>query len=1457
MEVQIKPLLKLSSIDAPPKFLQSLQDAGKFVKKLRESDPDIANSAANRSGTEEEHRALQAGLLYLALTEPDRRRSYCTDIVLTSRDNLTYALSEMTRLVAETWPKMPQSVRTNLLSLLGELIVARASVEVLILHICRRMSSGDLSSGNLWLIETMVDLLEKNKDWLTSPERQAFLLPLIVFTFLRLIPDHHTSSAVMSSSQVAASTAQQPGSLATLRQRELNLTEELIRKHFDRCAQLGRDFIRLLHGVARLDPMRRLWDDILQNMPLLSSHFSSVADVLEITTPQCFTQTLIPHEMEQWARWMMKNVHCVPRVPVNRYQEFFQRKFFATPESQSLRVCLLRYIVTFFYPDNEMLASTLIPRWNVISWILSQSTCAVVTANAKLALFYDWLFFKPNGCIMNLEPALLAMMNHLTPRTQPIALSLVDFLVKIVGTYHPPMTDRIVAGVRSGLEEMIRLGVVKNINPLFEMLHRTSPDLLRALRSLLGCEPIIGAPSPGLADVSGRLTNSDKPEVPIDGFAPHSPGIPTAQSSVLRRPSTPPLAGVKPKQATSESGALSDPRLTRGQAAILAGALPTPTVSPIMDGSAKSIEPLVPVTPTSLSSVAHQPTIPIVIPTMPLADESKPKPVPKRHILHLPVGQNLANQTAQPEPILSELDLDKLDIDRITEEDARFTRASWSPPPLPPSQAIVHGDKTDQLPETPESIELTIDNLRRRFQDYQLRYRYCVEPVDVSALIDLLEGPIRSALEAFRDLAIRFGLVRTMSGGMVCADRGGDEPDLDLLNGEVDKRTSSVRLRSASVLVDLCVAMENLVQAVLAEDCFDDLDIAGRTAGVVCELLFPLFAERLMPAGTEWSEEQLEDCLQFPIFVPFRHLWEMNPGDPKRELLLLLLTEMQTKQPRLGYHLLFFLKVSNVNDETMTIYRNFCASQENPNLRDSLFKDMQLLADDNRRLFAYLLPDVYTVFASELMNDAGFMHLVVSTLDPSMCNTLICEIVRGHMNMFQSDDLSPLLKASLQWNSIEQFFFWQLINAHEIPTRSFLPLVKCVEPAKHPEATANLILLFKLEKPSFELVRALLSRSGPNDALSVTALHFWSCPDNQHASRFASILKSMIMTPLSQRAEGSLGGVGSSTSARDARDKRRNGGSKHVSPENCVDLPLILTHLDAMRKNCRNISRVHQPIKGKRYGVLQDEDVQLALQSVANSRKVPLSVKDHFSDLLALAEDQPSAPTGSSKGSEDSLSPDALHRLSGTSLGSDTGKRLSFSGRTVQMGSKGGHSLRNLDSRRAAEAERRQLPVVGSATKRSSRTSANQNNNGAGADSDNEDNEAMSSTGSSSDSSDEEDEKPSVASGNRKKRNSRNSSPSGSSRQSDQSSSKSSSGKRVVTSEGSKDRRPSNKRALNRFESTLNKSDEDDDEDDDDKGLEVVVLEEDSGDEKNNDDSDKVRPPKRRKTSNRRFVLDD
>ncbi|CAH8592621.1 unnamed protein product [Schistosoma rodhaini] len=1450
MEPQIVPLLKLTPLDNPPKFLIPLQSAGKFVKKLRESEANVVDSQANRSGSDEDQRALQAGLLYLALTEPDPRHSFCTDIVLTSRDNLTYVLSEMTRLVAETWPKMTQSVRCNLLSLLGEFISTKtASVEVLMLHVYRRMTTGDISPQNLWLIDSMVDLLEKNKDWLASLERQPFLLPLTVYTLLRLIPDHH-----LSPQQAPLVTSNPSVHLSKLRQKELALVEELVRKNFDRCAQIGRDFIRLLHGVARLEPMKRLWDDILQNISSLSSHFSSLTEILEITTPQCFTQTLIPHEMEQWVRWMMKNVHCVPRVPVHRYQDFFQRKFFSTPESQSLRVCLLRYVVTYFYPDNEMLASTLIPRWNVVSWILSQSTCPVATVNAKLALFYDWLFFKPNDCIMNLEPALLAIMNHLNPRSQLIAFSLVDFLIKIVGTYYPPMTERIVMGVRSGLEEMIRLGVVKSIAPLFEFLHRSSSlDLLRSLRVLLGLEPNTTLTSIAVPPVE----NPSRPTPEKWPGPGDTPVVSTNSSSVAnttvvsRNQTTMSLTvtrSLSPVTLLTDSGPPTDPRLTRGHAAILAGAVPPNLNSTLPENLPK------PVLTTSETIPILQPNIPNTLQQNPLPftisqDDSKTSIIPARNTL--PTLPSLPRSSQQLTEVQMTDDLDIMEINILENKPALTRTATWSPPPIESRRVIKKS--VDHEPDTPDSLEFKIDSLRRRFQDYQIRFHYFVESVDVNSLIKQLDGPIRTALEQFRDVAKQVGLIRNCSIGL-CASQNLD----DLDNGCYDQeQNSSVYLRSASVLNDLCESMEALIQAVLVEDSFDDLEIAGRTAAVVCELLFCLFAQRLMPVGVEWSEEHLEDCLEFPIFIPFRHLLQMNPGDPKRELLLLLLTEMQTRQPRLGYHLLFFLKIGKINDEKMSIYRNFCASQENPNLRDSLFKDMQLLSDDNRRLFAYLLPDVFTVFSSELSNDTEFLRLIVATIDPGMCNSLISEIVRGHLNLFPNNDLTNILNASLEWNSIEQLFFWQLINAHEIPTSRFLPLIHSIDSFKHPEACSNLILLLKLEKPSFELVRALLSRRNSNDLLSMTALHFWSCPDNQHAGRFSNILCSFINAPLSSTNAVGVSSATNNQNMKDVKEKRRSSSKHQLSPEDCVDLSLILTHLDSLRRNCKNIS------------LLQDDDIQSALQSLAVSPKLSPNLKDHFSDLLALVEDLPATPSDYHSQIQDSLSHcnPSVH-INGDVYKSDMRKISSDRIKpSSHSGSKGGHSLRNLDSRRAAEAERRQVVSSYSSNSTSSKRHQRSDSQLNNFDGDSDGNEGGSVTSDSSSCSSEEEE----STISRKTR-------SGTMRSVDKSTNKlkTSGGKRVNSEvAASKDRKSTNKRSTNRQEvDDESVKSEDDDDEYEDRGLEVVVIDDESGDDSNSsrattsrsnnnndndevDDDCRIRPSKRRKTTIKRFMLDD
>ena len=49
-------------------------------------------------------------------------------------------------------------------------------------------------------------------------------------------------------------------------------------------------------------------------------------------------------------------------------------------------------------------------RWAVIGWLLTTCTNQVAASNAKLALFYDWLFFdSEKDNIMNIEPAILVM----------------------------------------------------------------------------------------------------------------------------------------------------------------------------------------------------------------------------------------------------------------------------------------------------------------------------------------------------------------------------------------------------------------------------------------------------------------------------------------------------------------------------------------------------------------------------------------------------------------------------------------------------------------------------------------------------------------------------------------------------------------------------------------------------------------------------------------------------------------------------------------------------------------------------------------------------------------------------------------------------------------------------------------------------------------------------------------
>jgi len=130
-----------------------------------------------------------------------------------------------------------------------------------------------------------------------------------------------------------------------------------------------------------------------------------------------------------------------------RYQDWFQDKYFATPESHSLRSDLIRFIINVIHPTNDMLCSDIIPRWAIIGWLISSCTNPIASANAKLSLFYDWLFFDPaKDNIMNIEPGILVMYHSI--RNHPfVSSTLLDFLCRITKNFFVKHEDKIRIGV--------------------------------------------------------------------------------------------------------------------------------------------------------------------------------------------------------------------------------------------------------------------------------------------------------------------------------------------------------------------------------------------------------------------------------------------------------------------------------------------------------------------------------------------------------------------------------------------------------------------------------------------------------------------------------------------------------------------------------------------------------------------------------------------------------------------------------------------------------------------------------------------------------------------------------------------------------------------------------------------------------------------------------------------------
>lgn len=940
---------------------------------------------------------VSLGLLVVILTEPHNAAKSYRDLTLITRDGFGLVLSQLTPLILERFLRFNEQARTQLLWLVREMIRnAVTNVDNLCWNLMRHAAGGDITKRNIDLIESLLDIYIEYKSWL---EKFPMLIASVVYTYLRLIEDHGLPS------------------LAALRQKEITFMITLLRERFADCLVIGRDLVRLLQNVARIPEFEQLWKDILTSPKSLCPSFSGILQLLQSRTSRRFLQSRLTPEMERKLVFLTSQVRFGNH---KRYQDWFQRQYLSTPESQSLRCDMIRFIVGVIHPTNELLCSDIIPRWAVIGWLLTTCTSTVAVSNAKLALFYDWLFFEPDkDNIMNIEPAILVM--HHSMRSHPaVSATLLDFLCRIIPNFYPILTDKVRLGIFSSLRQILEKRVLPTLCPLFD-----NPKLDRELRAMV------------------RETFKE--------FC-----IPPAPDPTLKMDEFSNNQNIKNEE---------------------------------MEHSDSHVNNMIP-----------------------------------------------NNHAGLDEPAFSD------------EEDE------------PALVITAPEDDTDD-----DDIPLSKVRLKEKTQ---------LDKGDSAEALSVLEGELKSFV---------------------------------------------VRLQNEKDNEARCQAMESIVQHVIDVDLESETITALSTC--LCSMFFGRLDEVQKVFPEEVNDENLLDSIGSPLFVMFRNLYQLcKEEDRRRQPLITLLAEMYQTLPKIGYLLLYFLKVwgrEELRREGETpkfitlkgsVYKEFCQGAEkkiDTCLNDDLF-ECRL---DEDKILLWITPDLFKEFRQQTVNNPQILRVIVSTVDSSQLHDLVCHVMQSQLTMFKSDNLQSVLKASLEWDTFEQFFLWQLILAHDLSLDLLLPILPQLNFIKHSEALTSLLLLIKQEKPSADLIKYLFSRNVCNgDMFVISVLKYW-CQD--YMDKLGDLISSLLSTrhpatsPNKRKRSGGKGASASSSGSQGAPTSEQ-----------------VLGHLESLRRvsnkqnNCISLYNL--------------ESMQKALQQAHSSSSE--SQRKQFNELFALAEEEEERQSGAGRG---------------------------------------------------------------------------------------------------------------------------------------------------------------------------------------------------------------------------------
>nr|XP_009861046.1 integrator complex subunit 3-like isoform X2 [Ciona intestinalis] len=1018
------------------KSLNLIQNLLENISSEREAN-DILTKHVSIGNTE--HESVCIGLLCKILSDRQTASKTFQNLMMVNRDSLNCVLLHMNIIIIEKFRKLTDAARMQVLWIVNELVRTSANgSENLCIALMKQIVGGGTSAKNVWMCENVLDMLINNQAWV---EKSISLLQITVYTYLRLLQDHFHSN------------------FTSLRQKEANFVVTLMREKWMECCCIGRDLIRLMSAVARIPEIERLWSDVLYKPETLSPSFTGVLSLLQTRTSRKFLTCRVTPDMENKLNFILLKVRFGNH---KRYQDWFQRQYLATPDSQTLRSDLIRYICGCIYPSNEILSSDIIPRWAVIGWLLSTCTSRIATSYSNLALFWDWLFYSPDkNSIMDIEPGVLVM--HQSIRSHPaITTSLLDFLCRTMVEFHPPINAQIKQGVHLALRTILEKRVVQSLSPILD-----NPKLDNELRGLI------------------RANLSEFCSLPIaDGKPPLTPTIPLEASETSLLP-----------------GKRSDDIIEE--------------------------EPMV------------------------IDDDDS-----DNETLERKSGNNDVDVSHDSNAIFSD-----------DEED--------------------YGKKGTDL------------NIWRESPT--------PEPRDINSDMERLDDTLRDLI-----------------GQLQRADL----TDLD----------------------ERCERMQDIIDHVLSMDEFDN-EVSTPLSSCLTQLLSDHFCKSIITlASCDITDEYLERCVEKPLYVIFRNLCQSKKDEDSFGVLLSLLSEMYSIQSRLGYHLLFFLAVKNqtLNEDNMFIYESFAQNTQLGDVYNCLMMDLKHCQEDNSTMLVFLVPHVYKEFPEHCIGNSELLNIIVAVLDPQQLEELQCLIMMGSLCMMKKDGILNVLVSSLEWESFEQYCVWQLFAVHDLQPDLALPLLQKLNSKNHPEALSMLLLAFRHQRPTQEMVKHVISRQfGDGDRFATSLLRHWAIGHMKELAEHLTVLLSKSKPRNTPPRKGLRQSVRSSHNLLPPSQPTIAHMLNHVDnlrksglPKSCnlFSQDSIIACLVHVQQHCDDTSKTRF---SDLFALADDSEDEVLLRDIRNTRKRNKSTSVHRSNSQSRSRvTSHTGKKGSEESESDSLSDD-------------------------------------------------------------------------------------------------------------------------------------------------------------------------------------------------------------------------